>query len=211
MPSVPTFVVVTPPVAIVAPADARAYTNIPASVPDAALQAFIDAAVGFLDGPDGWLNRSLGAQTIACTLARGWCLGLRRPAPTVLAAGPVTDIVSIIGLGGTDTFGSSTFEVDGDVVQLYQPLGPTWGSPPPGPVLITYKAGSPAGVIAQVKSVVMAMVAKQVAAAATSVRDPSLRSELIPDTFSKSWDVSGQSGPFGAATLAPIAHLRRWS
>jgi hypothetical protein len=206
----PSFAVVTPPDPIVTIDDVRAYGGVPASVPDMQVQGFIDAALGFLDGPDGWLNRCLGAQTIACTIAGLWT-GVARPYPVQLI-GPVTGLASVTGLSGTDTFGSPAARLAGDIITLVQPCGPTWGAPPE-PVVITYTAGSPPGILSQIKPKVCEMVAKQAAAAPAAGRDPSLRSESIPDTFSRTYGAAGGAsdmGAFGAGTLAGIQHLRRW-
>lgn len=214
MAGVPTFIVVTPPAPIVALADARSYPGVPASASDGLLQAQIDAAIGFLDGPDGWLNRSLGLQTIQCTITPG--LGFRRPEPIVLAAGPVLSIVSATGLSGTDSFGSPAVILDGDALVICQPCGPTFGGVPQ-PVVVQYTAGSSPGVIAVARQAILSMAARGVAAAAASARDPSLRSESVPDVFSKSYGSAGASGASGGMSaggssdpvLGSIAHLRR--
>lgn len=61
----PLVSVVSPPVPVVTLAEAKAHLRVDAPDDDAVITAYIAAATGAIDGPDGWLGRALGLQTLA--------------------------------------------------------------------------------------------------------------------------------------------------
>jgi len=108
--------VITPPQPIVTPA-AIAGGHAPT---DAAVASMIAAVTEEIDGPTGWLGRSLGPQTIEAT---GW-IGCRR---FRLPCGPVIKIVSVVTEdcdGNTVTEDASTWRQDGDDIVVAD--GASW-------------------------------------------------------------------------------------
>lgn len=82
-------VVVTPPVHGVSLATVKAHLRVDHNDDDALIAAYLDAAVGHIDGPHGWLDRAIWPQT----------LELRQngfgPAPIRLPYGPATSVTSV--------------------------------------------------------------------------------------------------------------------
>ncbi|WP_426315679.1 head-tail connector protein [Methylobacterium fujisawaense] len=56
--------VVTPPAPIVTLDDAKAHLRVDHSDEDALIAGLVEVATAWLDGPDGWLGRSLGEQVL---------------------------------------------------------------------------------------------------------------------------------------------------
>lgn len=133
------LVVITPPPRIVSAADARAHLRVDDDAEDALIEAFSDAAQAHIDGPDGWLGRSLGKQT----------LELRRcgfPTWIELPFGPVRSVASVRYIdpdGIEQTLDPSAYVVQGDIIACAH--GVTW----PGlrsereNIRIRYDAGYP--------------------------------------------------------------------
>ena len=101
-------------------------------------QETIDAVVGEIDGPDGWLGRAIGAQTLE------WSLSEWQDRNLLLPCAPVIDVVSV---SYTDTKGveqtvdSVNYGKTGD----YLWFKPAWHMPSlgcyPEAVRIRYRAG----------------------------------------------------------------------
>lgn len=126
-------VVVTPPDPIVTP-DEISGTH---DANDTVVAALIAAVTEEIDGPGGYLNRSLGLQTIRAT---SWCFedGMTLP------AGPVTDIESLTYLdanGDEQTVDPSYYRLAGD--RLYAVGGYTFPTTlaADDAVRVTYNAG----------------------------------------------------------------------
>lgn len=122
-----TIRVIEPPQPILTPADI-----------DGADQATIDAIVAEIDGPDGWLGRALGPQTLEWALD-DWC---RRH--LLLPCAPIIEIVSV---KYTDTTGveQTVDPVNYGQTGSYLWFKPSWRMPSlgcyPEPVRIRYRAG----------------------------------------------------------------------
>lgn len=80
--------VVTPPGPAVSLAQAKQHLRVDSDDEDALIAALIEAATAHIDGPDGWLGRAIGSQTLE---ARG---DVFRDAMR-LPYGPVIDIVTV--------------------------------------------------------------------------------------------------------------------
>lgn len=86
--------VVTPPEPVVPLAEAKAHLRVRHGDEDALIEAYVAAATAHIDGPDGWLGRSLGDQVLeAYTDVFRDCMSL--------PYGPVTEIISVKYLAGT--------------------------------------------------------------------------------------------------------------
>lgn len=105
---------------------------------DGATQGMISAVVGEIDGPDGWLGRAIGPQTIELSLD---CWGLRHMRL------PLAPIIELVAVKYTDTDGvehtvdPSNYGKTGDFIWFK----PSWHPPRlgdyPEPVRIQYRAG----------------------------------------------------------------------
>lgn len=136
------LVVVTPPAALLSTADARAHLRIDGDDEDPYLAGLVAAAQGTIDGPMGWLGRSLGVQT----------LELRAPGfdgftggGLVLPCGPVIDIVAVsyVTVGGTvAVLDPAGYALDDDDGLVQTPSG-LWPSVQlrPDAVRVRYRAG----------------------------------------------------------------------
>lgn len=112
--------VIVPPEPIVMPAD------IPGThaADDAAVRAMIQAVTETIDGPGGWLGRSLGAQTLE--LSGNFACGRIR-----LPYVPIIDIVSIVAVSedGSETAADpATFRLDDSDVVISP--GASWVNSP---------------------------------------------------------------------------------
>ncbi len=133
-------VVITPPPRIVSLADAKAHLRrVDDDEEDALIEAFSDAAQAHIDGPDGWLGRSLGIQT----------LELRRcgfPTWIELPFGPVRSVTSVKYIdqdGAEQTLDPVSYAVLGDIIACAH--GVSWPSvrSERESVRIRYEAGYP--------------------------------------------------------------------
>jgi hypothetical protein len=107
--------VVTPPQPIVAPEEISG-----ATVGDAAVAGLIAAVTEEIDGPSGWLGRSLGPQTIEWTDR----IGCRRVA---LPCGPIVAIESVVAIdkdGNEEAVDPSSYRQDGDCIVIAE--GAAW-------------------------------------------------------------------------------------
>lgn len=108
------LVVVIPPAALLTLAEAKAHLRVDGADEDAYIAGLIAAAQGTIDGPMGWLGRSLGVQT----------LELRAPGfdgfgggDLVLPCGPVIDVLALayVAVGGALTvLDPAAYAVDAD-------------------------------------------------------------------------------------------------
>ncbi|WP_347091675.1 head-tail connector protein [Sphingomonas parapaucimobilis] len=149
--------VITPPEPVISWQDVDAHLKLDGDVEQAALvEAYIAAATGHIDGPDGWLGRSIGVQTLEArcdTPTCGSCIRLPFP--------PVIELVSVSYLDATGVEQMADledFEVMGrDLV----PSGFEWpwegGSWRREAVRIRYRAGYEAAP-APIKAALLLMV-----------------------------------------------------
>lgn len=134
-------VVIEPPQPVVKLDEAKAHLKRDGDDDDALITAMIAAATGHIDGPDGWLGRAIGVQTLEATLD-GFVYD-----PIALPYRPVIDIV---GIRYEDVSGvwrdlaSDVYDLRGDSI------GTAWGKSWPGTrayrgasqsVRIRYRAG----------------------------------------------------------------------
>jgi hypothetical protein len=123
--------VITPPSPIVTPADIAGSH----AADDASVAALIKAVTEEIDGPTGWLGRSLGPQTIELSLACWSYDGIRLPYGPIIAVEKIT-------YRGCD-------EVDHEIAEgdYWRHSGHVGGwdgaslSSRPYPIKITYRAG----------------------------------------------------------------------
>lgn len=107
--------VITPPAAIVSLDDAKLRLRVDHSDDDALITALIAAATSWIDGPTGWLGRSIGQQTLELR-TDGF-----RAKPLQLPFGPIISVTSVKyldGEGAEQTVAGADYEKlsDGRVV-----------------------------------------------------------------------------------------------
>ena len=117
-------VTITAPAVLVSLANIKAHLNIGAGVTDddAILTIYIAAACAHIDGPDGWLGRAIGMQTLeyrADTFSTD---------PILLPVGPVISVVSVkyIDTSGVEqTLSSTVYQLTADALLVaYQQSWP---------------------------------------------------------------------------------------
>ena len=134
-------VVITPPERVVNLDQAKQHLRVDGDDDDALIAAFIDAATGHIDGPDGWLGRAIGEQTLEAGLDGFIYDPITLPYPPVIA---VTDIVYDDTAGVERTLDPAVYEIRDGVI------GTAWGKSWPSTrayrgssrsVRIRYRAG----------------------------------------------------------------------
>lgn len=130
--------VVDPPAPIVTPGDIPGFH----AEDDPHLVALIQAATEEIDGPEGWVGRAFGVQTIEARLdSFGRCGNVMIPLPCC----PIIDIVSVTYVdpdGADATMAADSYGVF-DRRGIYTKPGHTWPKVRSGPdaVIIQYRAG----------------------------------------------------------------------
>ena len=134
-------IVITPPERVVTLDQAKQHLRVDGDDDDALIKAFIDASTAHIDGPDGWLGKAIGLQTLEAGLDGFIYDPISLPYPPVLT---VTGIVYDDIAGVERTLDPATYEVrDGAI-------GTVWGKSWPSTraycgasrsVRITYRAG----------------------------------------------------------------------
>lgn len=152
-----TVLVITPPDALVDLATAKAHLRIDGEDQDTLITAYVAAASAHIDGPGGWLNRAIGAQTLELVLSGsawlGWGYGCALP----LSCPPVATITSVKyldvdGVQQTLSAGVYALRADGSLALGFEQ---EWPSPRDtgDAIRIRYTAGSttiPAAITAAV-------------------------------------------------------------
>ncbi|TZG26502.1 head-tail connector protein [Sphingomonas montanisoli] len=133
--------VVTPPQPVVTWEEARAHLRLDGDDEQLLVEAMIAAATGHIDGPEGWLGRAIGVQTIEARFDcfEGCGNSLRLPFP------PLIDLVSVKyldGACGEQTADLEDFELFGDRIM---PVTDVWAwvgcAVRPDAIRIRYRAG----------------------------------------------------------------------
>lgn len=135
--------VLTPPLYMpISLQEAKDHLRVDTDDDDALIEALIDAATGYFDGPDGILNRALIAQTLELVLAEFPCGAIELPCPDLIEVQGIRYAV----LGSPDTAALTAYQIDrgGIKARLLPAYGQSWPSVPLGlanGVTITYRAG----------------------------------------------------------------------
>lgn len=111
--------VVTPPAPVVTWEEADAHLKLDGDVEQQALvEGMVAAATGHIDGPDGWLGRAIGVQTLEMRLpAFGTCGAIALPYPPAIA---IEGVEYVDQAGETVALGEAGFELSGNM------LRPAW-------------------------------------------------------------------------------------
>lgn len=202
-------IVVVPPEPVVTPADVPGDH----AADDVTVAALIAAATAEIDGPAGWLGRSIGPQTIELLTDDFWPGDGR----LFLPYPPIIEIVSLIYVDENDveqTVSAADYALAGQ--RLYPKS--TFSAPAIGPdhegVRLRYRAGydgaingSPAGTTGEVPAPIKEWI-KLRAAQLIGLRDadPLVRSETTVDLDSVTYATPGENTGFDvlfAALLSP--------
>lgn len=134
-------IVTVPPERVVSVDVAKQHLRVDGDDDDFLIGAFIDAATAHIDGPDGWLGRAIGVQTLEAGLDGFVCDPITLPYPPTLSViGIVYDDID----GVERTLDPATYEFRAGVI------GSAWGKSWPSTrayrgssrsVRITYRAG----------------------------------------------------------------------
>lgn len=132
-------VVVTPPEPVVSVEEARQQCRVLHNDEDTLIEGYVAAATEHLDGPNGWLGRALGVQTLEARFSLPSCGTIFLPCP------PVFDLVDVRYLGSDGVERSAhtiDFELFGDELAS---VGSSWpwmgGSTKREAGRIRYRAG----------------------------------------------------------------------
>lgn len=151
--------VITPPEPVVTWEDADAHLKLSGDESDKLyVEGLIAASTGHIDGPEGWLGRALGVQTLEARFAALDTVFSRVSLPYP----PLIELVSVsfldaggveqtAAIGDVDTFGSDLVSV----TDLWPWVG---GSPRREAIRVRYKAGYPNGIPAAVRVAILMMV-----------------------------------------------------
>lgn len=196
--------VVEAPERIVSLEEAKAHLRVTGAADDNLIGIFLDAAQGKIDGPKGWLGRSLGAQTLELALCEF-------PHCIVLPFGPVTSVVSIKydDADGTEqTLDSDAYRLAGNVIELAS--GGSWPAVHDqlNSVRIRYEAGT-VPVPAEAKSAVLLMTGIFFSHAK---RDAQLKKSTVEGVGSREWDMSGNFDiAANKAAVSLVSGLKVWT
>lgn len=194
--------VITAPQPIMTAEQVRAGMPALAGVADAVLDGLIAAATEELDGPTGWLGRSLGAQVLELRASAFPCGGIRLALPPIGAV----DAVTYADASGADVvIAQSEYNLCGDVVL------PAHSWPAGGNVRVRYSAGYAADALpGRIKIAVQLRVGEL---NMQMQRDGALKKEVVDGVGSFEYEV-GSGGARSATSRAVeslLAGLRVWS
>lgn len=165
--------VVTPPEPIVN------VTDIPGAENTERTDALIKAAQNTLAGPNGWLGRSLGPQTLEVVTNAWWRCGWRLPCPPIIS---IESLSYRDGTGAWQTVADADSFVDGEDIWLRSGFsGPSVGAYP-NPIRLRYRAGydgeddGTGPIPEEAKQAVVLLVQDMLR---TGVSEPGLRSETV--------------------------------
>ncbi|WP_103728924.1 head-tail connector protein [Novosphingobium sp. HII-3] len=112
-------IVVTPPEPVVTLEEAKAHLRVRHSAEDDLILSYIDAATGTIDGPDGWLGRALGRQTLEIRYpAFGTCGWIALPYPPAVE---VESIQYVDAAGEAATLDPDQYELSGAMIRPVWP------------------------------------------------------------------------------------------
>ncbi|KRE02592.1 hypothetical protein ASE61_15050 [Bosea sp. Root670] len=192
--------VITAPQPVMSAVQVRAGMPALAGVDEGVLDALIAAATEELDGPTGWLGRSIGLQTLELRLGAFPCGPIRLPLP------PVIEVVSITytGSGGSNVVMPTTdYDLVGDCI------APKSGWPAGCYIRVRYKAGydeTPSRIKVAVQLRVGELNGQM-------VHDGLLKKEVVEGVGSFEYDLGGSSqrSATSRAVEALLAGLRVWT
>lgn len=194
--------VIEPPDPIISAADARASLGIDPDVPSDIIEGMLAAATANLDGPDGWLGRALGEQTLEQRQS-----GLYWTCAPVFMIyyPPLIEVLSVKYLdrdGIERTVSPDDYRVIGGagatgIARLAPTYGTSWPSAQPSDdaIRILYRAGYP---MVAGKSTVPAPIRQAILLSMRRLldlnRDLFLKREEVDGVLNREWVVSQAAG-----------------
>ena len=149
--------VVTPPDPVVTLGEAKEHLRVLSDDEDRLIEGMVAAATGHIDGPQGWLGRCLGVQTLEAFLPSFGCVSIGLPYPPAVA---VTEIGYVDGQGAQVVSSTSSYELRGNLVRPAWPnIWPqaAWRGADGETVRIRYTAGYEQ-IPAAIRSAILLMV-----------------------------------------------------
>lgn len=191
--------VITPPVAIVTAAEAKAWAPVLANDDDARVDALLAAAQAQIEPPNSYLGRAFGQQTLELVLD-GWYPSYPPCSPTriTLPAPPLIEVTGIVYVdadGAEQTLATTVYRVAGVggrgmVILNDGQSWPTLRDNDPEAVRISFKAGYDLD-DPQLLPAKQAVVLIATGLRGLSLQEANLRSETVEGIGSTSFDVSG--------------------
>lgn len=177
--------VVTPPDPIITLARAKSQLQVEHSAQDDVISGYVAAATQFLDGPDGYLRRSIGTQVLAATIydfpmCRGADDGLMLPYPPVTG---VNDITYVNAAGDVVHVDPDAYELTPDG-RLRLAYGQSWPARRSrmDPITVTFTAGY-AAVPAPILTAVLLHVSAMFDAGDENAGFPKAAKDLVGGTY----------------------------
>lgn len=167
-------VVVTRPDPVVSREEMKAHLRVDFSDDDELIDACVAAATGFIDGPDGWLGRAIGSQTLE------WRDDAFPTSTIVLPYPPVVSVASVKYLdqaGAEQTYLAANYVLAG--VRIVLKSGSAWPSisTDPEAVRVRYIAGYatvPPALIAAIKLMAADLYANRETAGPATVSEANI-------------------------------------
>lgn len=192
--------VITAPQPIMTAMAARAGMPALAAVPDGVLDLLISSATEEIDGPTGWLGRSIGEQVLELRASEFPCGGIRLPLPPIGVVQSVTY---------SDQNGADVVVAPADYSLCDAVLLPAQSWPYGRNVRIRYGAG-----YAEVPSRIKVAVQLRVGELASQIgRDGTLKKEVVEGVGSFEFDlgISGARSVTSRAVESLLAGLQVWA
>lgn len=133
--------VITPPVPVITTDEAKDHLRILTDDEDALVDTLVAAATAHIDGPDGWLGRAIGVQTLECYLPAFGCTSIGLPYPPAI---DITEISYVDTDGATVALDGAAYDLRGNLLRPSWPNSwPTasWRGAGGETVRIRYRAG----------------------------------------------------------------------
>lgn len=161
--------VVTPPEPVISLPEAKEHLRVRHDDEDALIAAYVAAATGHIDGPDGWLGRAIGVQELEMRLpAFGSCGWISLPFPP---AAEITSIEYVDANGDTAELEADAYDLAGNMLRPAWPASfpsAAWRGAGGEPVRIRWTAGY-ATLPPAIRAAILLMVGDMYAFRATSV------------------------------------------
>lgn len=174
---------------------------------DVAVAALISAVTAGIAGPDGWLGRSLGPQTLELALSC-WPDGfVRLPCPPVIS---VLSVSYVDSAGALVTVNDSAWQAEGGEFWMRSSFAPPELGDVPRPVRIRYRAGYDGNPVDEggtgrvPEQARQAIVLSVHAMKALRRDDLFLKVDEVQDVGRREWVISDQAGRIIEATAGRL-------
>ena len=105
--------VITPPSPVITLDEAKVHLRARRDTEDDLIEMYVAAATSHIDGPDGWLGRAIGVQTLEVRLNSFACTDIRLPYPEVIS---VSSVKYLDSAGDEQTMAPEAYEQFGSII-----------------------------------------------------------------------------------------------